>query len=560
MTEVRALPGGGAGLFATVVYAEGDEIFAESPLAVLSAAAPSSSDDVPAQFNPSSLNAAPSTEAASGKTTGGSSSNASPSSILLNDLVLPKDIMGQLSTVFSGYDLQYRTSKLRGMLVALASYSANPPSEEAKRKLFELYHPSLDGDNNDAEKDALGLANLALQCGKKMAAADSALKSLLKKNKEEALKLLLVYSCNSFEGGRIYHQLSRANHSCNPNAVVVEGRGSKDVSVLKAACDIAAGEEICISYLGRYLYAGYPVRQKVLRANKHFVCRCERCGGDSGNDGSGDLASHIPCPACHPRSGRYLEEDVMFASDEDGVKVCYAVPTNGLKAEERSLRCGSCNTTTTYDSLETKEGQAIKYMCMAEEKVFDRLQSCSDGGDEKGASEEAETEVDQQFLQMATGICGAQHWTTHFLTLSLIEESLASFHATLMTMGQDQDKDAEAMEELFVEIAEAADGIEKAYAFASSLKMNLDPAHWLFDYTVGLARTLVGLGDVKSQKYGATWIEKVESYAEKFEGDGMRKVVIALRDAWKRGESEEPEGKSDVQEWQQDNNKRQKIE
>ena len=36
MTEVRALPGGGAGLFATAAYAEGDEILAESPLAVLS--------------------------------------------------------------------------------------------------------------------------------------------------------------------------------------------------------------------------------------------------------------------------------------------------------------------------------------------------------------------------------------------------------------------------------------------------------------------------------------------------------------------------------------------
>jgi hypothetical protein len=45
---------------------------------------------------------------------------------------------------------------------------------------------------------------------------------------------------------------------------------------------------------------------------------------------------------------------------------------------------------------------------------------------------------------------------------------------------------------------------------------------------------LVGLGDVKSQKYGSRWIEKVEKYAERFENEGMRKVVIALRDAWKR--------------------------
>jgi len=85
-----------------------------------------------------------------------------------------------------------------------------------------------------------------------------------------------------------------------------------------------------------------------------------------------------------------------------------------------------------------------------------------------------------------------------------------------------------------VGIAEVTDGLERSYKFASSLNLNLDPAHWLFDYTVGLARTLVGLGDGKSLKYGSKWITKVEKYAELFENDGMRKVVIALRDAWQR--------------------------
>ncbi len=122
---------------------------------------------------------------------------------------------------------------------------------------------------------------------------------------------------------------------------------------------------------------------------------------------------------------------------------------------------------------------------------------------------------------MATSICGARHWTTHFLNLSLIEELLASFHSTLMAMGRDSDKDAETTEDLFVEIAEAADGIGRAYSFASLLGLRLDPAHWLFDYTVGLARTLVGLGDVKSQKYAAEWISRVERYAERFENKGM---------------------------------------
>ena len=144
----------------------------------------------------------------------------------------------------------------------------------------------------------------------------------------------------------------------------------------------------------------------------------------------------------------------------------------------------------------------------------------------------------------------------------MIEETLASLHSTLMTMGQDPEKDAAMMEDLFVEIADVADGIDKAYQFAISLQLRLDPAHWLFDYTVGLARVLVGLGDEKSQKYASTWIEKVDKYSEHFENEGMRKVVAALRDAWKRGEAGGPEqraGNSEEKEGQ-DDHKRRKIE
>ncbi len=94
---------------------------------------------------------------------------------------------------------------------------------------------------------------------------------------------------------------------------------------------------------------------------------------------------------------------------------------------------------------------------------------------------------------------------------------------------------------MLVEIAKAADGIEQAFAFASSLGLRLDPAHWLFDYVVGLARALVGLGDVKSQKYASRWIGRVKNYAEKFENDGMKRVVVALRDAWKRETNDRPD-------------------
>ncbi|KAL7452989.1 hypothetical protein ACHAWC_005463 [Mediolabrus comicus] len=336
----------------------------------------------------------------------------------------------------------HQTKKLKALIVVAASYAVQTQtlSEEAKKKLFQLYHPSIDtkggngdGSGNDEEKDAVKLATLALNCCKDMAASDSSLQRLVQdtNSTDELIKLLLIYSCNAFEGGRIYHEISRINHSCNPNAVVCEGKddgddgssSSGDASVVKAACDIKANDEINISYLGKYLYAGYPTRQKV-----HKVCRPMLC---------------------------------------------------------------------------------------------------------------------------TTSICGAKHWTTHFMNLSLIEESLANFHSTLMSMGQNASGDTDTMDELLTDIAEAADGIERAWKYARGLNLNIDPSHWLFDYTVGLARTLVGLGDEKSQKYASEWLTKVEDHAKAFESDAMNKVVTSLKSAWQRHSS--------TDEGEENSAKRQKV-
>jgi hypothetical protein len=148
-------------------------------------------------------------------------------------------------------------------------------------------------------------------------------------------------------------------------------------------------------------------------------------------------------------------------------------------------------------------------------------------------TEETKQEIDHQYLQIATSVCDSRHWATHFLNLSLIKDSLASFHSTLLSLGgqnlADSNRDAVMLEELYVEIAKVTNGIERAFKFASLLEQRLDPVHWLFDYAIKLARILVGLGDVKLMKYRSRWIEKVEKYPKRFKNDGTRKVLIALR-------------------------------
>ena len=545
------------GLFATSDYQAGDVILEESPIAVFShllEASLSSSNQKPdvgsvssvrdgirSQFTKASF--AAETKSEKGDESDKQKEKISP----LINLIIPKHVIDKMKSS-SDQSIEARTKKLRGMILAAATYATYPLSdEETKQKLLELYHPSLETVDNEEVK-AIELAKLAIECCKELAAPDTSLYKLLhntngKEDPEsEIVKILLIYSCNAFEGGRIYHKLSRANHSCNPNAVVVEGE-TADVSILKAACPISKGSEITISYLGKELYAGYPVRQRKLRIEKHFECKCTRCTGNNGKDIlsnkattalSLDLASRIPCPICHPRSSRYLDEDLMFDEEDDDLQVCYALAENGMTVEERSLHCTSCggvtSVTTEGSVRKKKEGMTIKYMIMAEDKVYDQIETNKFSEGEMGTSDEQE--VDRSLLQVATATCGAKHWTTQILNLDIIEETLASLQATLMSM--DAENDEKMMEEVFTDIAECADGIEKAFTYAKSLKLNLDPAHWLFDYVLGLSRILVGLGDEKSQKYGADWITRVEDYADKYESEGMKKVVDAIKNAWKR--------------------------
>ena len=236
------------GLFATKAYAEGDVILTESPLVALSspsyapsaASASAGNDDGDAPLLRSQF--APSFLLRGGRASsvgGGGGDERRTSSVVPGELLLPPD---------EAIDDARSGGKVRGMILALAGYAARPPSEEAMSTLLELHHPSPtstssdddDGDGKEIIRDAIALARSAIRCGRKMAATGSALGALLlrrggdeeeEKNHDDdddellLARILLIYSCNAFEGGRIYRTLSRVNHSCDPNAVVVVGGG-----------------------------------------------------------------------------------------------------------------------------------------------------------------------------------------------------------------------------------------------------------------------------------------------------------------------------------------------
>lgn len=71
----------------------------------------------------------------------------------------------------------------------------------------------------------------------------------------------------------IWPAFSMFNHSCLPNAVYYTIR---DRMVVRAIAAVAAGEELCINYLGRVNLSPVQLRQDHLEEGYGFTCSCIR--------------------------------------------------------------------------------------------------------------------------------------------------------------------------------------------------------------------------------------------------------------------------------------------
>lgn len=371
----------------------------------------------------------------------------------------------------------------------------------------------------------MDVADKALAYLIKNATAESSLKSLVIENQQEVRKIMLIWACNSFQGGRLYETHCRINHSCNPNAVVVQQQGD-DGQCIRAATCIAVGDEITISYLGLFLYADGVTRREQLSRNKHFSCTCKRCTTIP------DMAAAIPCPSCHKRSGRYLDEDTQY--DDEG-SVRYAIPPPLSK--NNSVECAHCHETTTIDTK--KPNHPLQLSWTVSSKVVTHLEKQRDNEDS-----EMEEEWEEQLLQLASSVLGARHWTTNLLLLMHMDRSLKKISSEMITTGNPPD---------LMEVAELIDYLERLVRFVNGLDLVLHMGHVLGNVVIGIARTLVTLGDGKSKKYAAEWLEKIQSdYVAYFESEDMKKVVQTLAMAWEKGDDE-------VMEQDYESNKRPKI-
>jgi hypothetical protein len=501
MTEVRASSDGCLGLIATNSYNTGDVIVEEAaPLVTLS------TDE--SMVDESCLNITRENKK-------GAPKHEKGSMLLWSNVKVPSGVPSE------------QAGNFLGMVKALVSFSKiqNP---EIVSRLLELYHPSVTSPRAD-ERTIVEVAKEALKFIQKHAIDASSLSLLVKDQPEIAMKVMLVYSCNAFEGGRLYEQQSRINHSCDPNAIVQPRNGAQRVC---AAAPIMDGEEITISYLGLFLYADGKTRREHLRTSKHFECSCRRCTQGP------DVAAAIPCPSCHARHGRYLDEDTQY---DDEQAVHYAVPPS---SDANSVECQHCHEITAAPPGESSPNHVLQLTRTVSKKVYKYLLEKGNKKDKEDMAMQEEWE--EQLLQLSSSVVGARHWATNLMMHMRLDRTLQGLHSAMLLC------DGEVPD--LTEVAECIDSLERQVRFVEGLSLRLHFGHLLSDPIIAIARTLVSLGDTKSKTYASEWLDKIKDYVDTFESDGMKKVVAALQVAWQK----QDDGASS-EATEEDSNKRMKL-
>jgi hypothetical protein len=652
--EVKSMKEGQQGLFATKRYQPGDVILEEAPLFTFAPPPTTASSNCKSNSSNSSSNSSNSSDSSSQ-----GSWKQSIRSQFQNDCFAQKKksnkeksakqsamttvgVLGFVSSSIPSSIHENHHAKFIGMITAVIVYAmatstaSSPTSTIATAdtdKLLSLYHPSVhDSDNNDDnsttkqmkkkehehehEQAIVQLAQQAYIYLHSKTLPSTPVHSFIHNptttekqehpvhpQKQLCLKLMLIWTCNSFQGGHVYHTMSRINHSCDFNAVITlppqplpshdssnknnnrsnknsnKNKNNNNAQIVKAASTIEPGDEIHISYLGSCTYVGYDMRQSLLAQDKYFDCRCTRCLHDCK---IGDAASSIPSILHHERSagcGRYLDEDVQYddgdGDGDSGVTVHYAMPKQILNVDndnvgghhgkqqqneqdEEEIRY--VPTTTQCDGLKTQKGEtsfalpATLHTTMEKtiRTIMTHLKQCENNDDNDNNDEEL-VEMTERLICLSYSVLGSKHYCTNLLLVKSLGYKLSSMHASMLFSSSSSSSSssnikidsskttssktssAPALAIDISDIAECIDLLERCYTFINGLKLKSHAGHLLGNVTVGVARVLVGLGDVKSMKFGSEWVQRVQDYFESgLEGDGMAEVVLTLLNAWQR--------------------------
>jgi len=155
--------------------------------------------------------------------------------------------------------------------------------------------------------------------------------------RDETIKALLLVSFNAWTSVPesthqvVYPLISKANHTCHPNAsVFAPETGNGELVCLRS---IAAGDEVTVSYLGDgELARPVEFRQHQLMKRWEFTCSCSRCTA------FGDDTRKFSCPRENCLGGcaalrHGAPDDATILCDVCGEEPCDEFQVDWLEAE-----------------------------------------------------------------------------------------------------------------------------------------------------------------------------------------------------------------------------------
>jgi len=201
-----------------------------------------------------------------------------------------------------------------------------------------------------------------------------------------------------------------------------------------------------------------------------------------------------------------------------------------MEAKMTKACCTHCGKTEKSGAADNEKLYKVLRSVCSKMEVF--LDTYDDGQTKNNTTNKSNDEDEdekeailEEHAGLASTLMGAKHWTSNLTLLLHLDRRLKAMSQRMMVTQELPEED---------EVAEAIDTLQRISRFVDSLKLDMDPGHLLGDVTIGTARMLISLGDEKSQKYGAEWLNKIDDYVDQFANDGLRKVVTVLKVAWKK--------------------------
>eukprot|EP00339_Tiarina_fusa_P005425 CAMPEP_0117014022 /NCGR_PEP_ID=MMETSP0472-20121206/11458_1 /TAXON_ID=693140 ORGANISM="Tiarina fusus, Strain LIS" /NCGR_SAMPLE_ID=MMETSP0472 /ASSEMBLY_ACC=CAM_ASM_000603 /LENGTH=505 /DNA_ID=CAMNT_0004717487 /DNA_START=90 /DNA_END=1604 /DNA_ORIENTATION=+ len=138
-------------------------------------------------------------------------------------------------------------------------------------------------------------------------------------------------------GHGLFENACKMSHSCKPNCIWKTTQDGK-AKEIRAIRTIEKGEELTVDYVGNVL-GPIPERREELLVTKGFLCNCDRCSAQDGDDTRRFMCSQSPttgCPGVHFLDQPLLtSEPTLLQCTHCGVQPPDSYTFTALKKEEQ---------------------------------------------------------------------------------------------------------------------------------------------------------------------------------------------------------------------------------